>query len=140
MRISAPALLLCLAAAPVRAQAPAPKPAAKALPPPAAAPAPVVGCPSLANLRLLLRQARGDAGAAAARLADERADHLGCALVARDRVEGLADHVTLDGETYDCLGLQGTAICQWTLAGAVRPAGPAKAAANPPRPAEKPRR
>ena len=147
MRSLLPAVLPCLApclaamlglmSAPVPASAQAQKAPAKAAPAPD--PTPVVGCPSLANLRLLLRQTRGDAGLAAARLGDERADHLGCSVIGRDKVSALADHVGLDGRSYDCVGLQGTQVCHWTLAGAVTPVKPAP---EPPRRAapEKPRR
>ncbi|KAB1074486.1 hypothetical protein F6X51_08155 [Methylobacterium planeticum] len=113
---------------------PAAAEAQKAAPAKAAAapdPSPVVGCPSLANLRLLLRQSQGDAGLAAARLADEKADHLGCGVLSRDKVSALADHVALDGQAYDCIGLQGTQVCQWTRAGAVTPVKPPPA--EPPR-------
>ncbi|WP_132256497.1 hypothetical protein [Methylobacterium segetis] len=135
-------LLLALAAAPAAAQgtgqsaSPAARKAAPA--PPSNAAAPFVGCPSLANLRLLLRSNRGELPAVAAILADERADHLGCALVGRDRVQALADHVELGGTAYDCLSLQGTGICHWTLAGLVTPAAGAAPRAKPA--AERPRR
>jgi hypothetical protein len=137
MRSLLPAVLSCFIAllATLSAAAQAQKAPAKAAPDPV----PVVGCPSLANLRLLLRQAKGDVGLAAARLGDERADHLGCSVIGRDKVSALADHVGLDGQAYDCVGLQGTQVCHWTLAGAVTPVKPAP---EPPRRAapEKPRR
>ena len=102
---------------------PAGKPSAKAVA------APVIGCPSLANYRLLRRQAPDEA-AAAARLADPKADHLGCAAFPRDRVAALADHVALGGQAYDCLSLQGTAICHWTEGGTATPVAPTQ----PPQP------
>ncbi|WP_236960414.1 hypothetical protein [Methylobacterium durans] len=130
-----PLLLLALAGVPgaATAQGPAPKKAPAAPATPAAAPAPFVGCPSLANLRLLLRTNRGDPAAVAALLADERADHVGCALIGRERVQALADHVELGGASYDCLSLQGTGICHWTLAGTVAPAPDRTRAADRPR-------
>lgn len=96
---------------------------ASAAPAAAVAPPPAIGCPSLANLRLLLRQAKNDAGAAAAMLADDKADHLGCAVVARETVSRIAEHLSLNGNAYDCLTLRTTAICQWVVAGTVAPAG-----------------
>lgn len=130
-------ILLAVLDAPVRAQTP-PKPAQR--PAPAVqgpVSAPVIGCSSLANYRLLRREATGEA--AAARLADPKADHLGCAAFPRDRVAALADHVTLAGEAYDCLTLQGTAICHWTHAGIV--ALPAAAKPQPkPASADRPKR
>ena len=112
--------LSCIALAvsrPAQAQAPArpAKPAAAVQGPVAA---PVIACPSLANYRLLRREAPDEA-AALARLSDAKADHLGCTAYPRDRVAALADHVALGGAPYDCLTLQGTAVCQWTTAGAV---------------------
>ena len=112
--------LSCLSLAvsrPAQAQAPArpAKPAAAVQGPVAA---PVIACPSLANYRLLRREAPDEA-AARARLADGRADHLGCTAHPRDRVSALAEHLVLGGTPYDCLTLQGTAVCQWTTAGAV---------------------
>lgn len=114
--------LLCQPALAQQAQAPQrrpPPPKAAAPQVPAQALPPVIGCPSLANLRRLLRDAKGDQAAARAVLTDDRADHLGCSPVPRDRVERLADHVALGSDAYDCLGLRDTAICQWTLAGAI---------------------
>jgi hypothetical protein len=139
MRSFVRAVLLCLSvthiSTPARAQAA--KAPAKAAPAPD--PSPVIGCPSLANLRLLLRQTQGNAALAAVRLGDDRADHLGCSVLGRDKVSALADHVALDGQAYDCVGLQGTQICQWTLAGSV---APVKAASDAPRRStpDKPRR
>ena len=108
---------LLVASPAAHAEAPA-KPARPAAAVQGPVSAPVIGCPSLANYRLLRRDAPDEA-AAAARLADPKADHLGCTAYPRDRVAGLADHVALGGGSYDCLTLQGTAICQWTTAGTV---------------------
>ncbi len=90
---------------------------------------PAIACASLANYRILMRQAR-DAVAAAAVLADPKADHLGCARLERDGVTGRADHVVLDGRSYDCLSLRSTSICQWTASGSVAlpPEKPGRAA------------
>lgn len=90
---------------------------------PAAAPVatPVVGCPSLANLRILLRQVANDRAAAAAVLSDDKADHLGCSVLGRDSVTALADHAALNGNAYDCVTVRTTSVCQWTIAGSVVP-------------------
>ncbi|GJE18897.1 hypothetical protein [Methylobacterium marchantiae] len=104
------------------AKTPAPLPPATAM-----ASAPAIGCPSLANLRLLLRQSEGDAKKAAATLADPKADHLGCSLLGRDTVNAITDHAALNGNDYDCVGVTGTSICSWTIAGTVVPADPARA-------------
>ena len=80
------------------------------------APPSVIGCPSLANYRLLMRHG---GPAAAALLADPKADHLGCAALARGRVTGIADRVALGGQSYDCASVQGTTSCQWMEAGTV---------------------
>ncbi|CAX26556.1 MAG: hypothetical protein MIN69_01540 [Methylorubrum extorquens] len=90
----------------------------------------VVGCTSLANLRGLLRSTGEDRAAALAVASDPKSD-LGCSPVDRATVMGLADHVALNGRAYDCLTLKGTAVCHWTVAGAVTP---------PERPAAKPAR
>lgn len=95
-----------------------------------ARPASVVGCTSLANLRGLLRSTGEDRAAALAVASDPKSD-LGCSPVDRATVMGLADHVALNGRAYDCLTLKGTAVCHWTVAGAVTP---------PERPAAKPAR
>lgn len=87
--------------------------------------APAIGCPSLANLRILLRRSSGDTAAAAASLADEKADHLGCLVLGRDKVTAIVDRAAFDGSAYDCVSLQGTSVCHWTLAGTVTPAAPA---------------
>ena len=98
--------------------------------PEAQRPAAVVGCTSLANLRSLLRSTGEDRAAALAVATDPKSD-LGCSPVDRAAVLGLADHVALNGRAYDCLTLKGTAVCHWTVAGAVTP---------PERPAGKPAR
>lgn len=97
---------------------------------------PVVACPSLANLRLLIQRS-GDAAAAV--LADAKADHLGCILLERDLVLSVPDRVALGGRAYECLAIHGTSVCHWTIAGSVTPAvqRPSPKAAAP---AEKPRR
>lgn len=138
MRLAIPTSLLAAsilgmaslaASMPAHAQAPAkPAKAAPAVRGPVAAP--VIGCPSLANYRLLQREALDEA-AAAARLADAKADHLGCTAFPRDRIAALADHVALGDARYDCLTLQGTAICQWTAAGTVDLPAPPKPQPRP---------
>ncbi|APX85510.1 hypothetical protein BV511_12775 [Methylorubrum extorquens] len=95
-----------------------------------ARPVSVVGCTSLANLRGLLHSTGEDRAAALAVASDPKSD-LGCSPVDRATVTGLADHVALNGRAYDCLTLKGTAVCHWTVAGAVTP---------PERPAAKPAR
>lgn len=77
---------------------------------------PVIGCPSLANYRLLMRLG---GPAAAALLADPKADHLGCAALSRGRVTGIAERVALGAQSYDCASVQGTTSCQWMEAGTV---------------------
>jgi hypothetical protein len=79
---------------------------------------PVIGCPSLANYRMLMR---GGAPAAAAQLADPKADHLGCTTLTRAEITGIVDHVSLGGQSYDCAGLRGTTACHWVEAGAAGP-------------------
>lgn len=108
---------------------------------PARAAAPVIGCPSLANLRLLLKQAGDDATAAASVLGNEKADHLSCVILARDAVTAVADHVALNGRAYDCMTLRTTSVCHWTVAGTIAPAGPPPAGRKGPNekaPAAKP--
>ncbi|AWN37594.1 hypothetical protein [Methylobacterium radiodurans] len=117
MRAALP-LLLCLTGT-VFGSARAEPPAAKKSPP-------VIGCASLANYRLLMRQV-GDAAGAAALVADPKADHLGCGAINPETVTGIGDHVALDGQAYDCLGLRSTGVCQWVAAGALGPAAPRKA-------------
>ncbi|WCS26758.1 hypothetical protein LOK46_08015 [Methylobacterium sp. NMS14P] len=84
---------------------------------------PVIGCPSLANYRMLMRDG---AAAAAAHLADPKADHLGCAALARTEVTGIVDKVTLGGQSYDCAGVRGTTACHWIAPGTI-PEAPAPA-------------
>lgn len=88
---------------------------------PAPAPVPAIGCASLANLRLLLRESKDVVATAVARLTDDKADHLGCQVVARDAVAGIAEHLTLNGSAYDCLTLRTTSVCHWVVAGTVKP-------------------
>ena len=93
----------------------------------------MIGCTSLANLRSVLRSAGEDRAAALALATDPKSD-LGCRPVDRAAVTGLVDHVSLNGRAYDCLTLKGTAVCHWTVAGAVAPPQrPAAPAAKPPR-------
>lgn len=117
------ALALGLGAAPVQAQqAPrAPRPD-RSVPDRRAGP-PVIGCPSLANYRMLMRDG---AAAAAAHLADPKADHLGCAALARTDFAGIVDKVTLGGASYDCAAVRGTTACHWIAPGTI-PEGPAAA-------------
>lgn len=105
-----------------------------AAPPALSAPAapPVIGCASLANLRILLRQTAADPAKATALLADAKADHLGCSVLPRETVTALTDHAALNGSAYDCVAVRGTSVCQWTVAGAVTPAEPARAARRAP--------
>ena len=124
------AVILAVAAGFPRAEAQPAKPPAP--PASASASAPAIGCPSLANLRLLLRQSGGDAKIAAATLADPKADHLSCNLLGRDTVNAITDHAALNGNEYDCVGVTGTSICSWTIAGTVVPADPARAAKKAP--------
>ena len=122
------------------AQAPAkapPAPPQAALSQSSATPPLAIGCPSLANLRLLLRQAGGDTVAASAVLADPKADHLSCTLLGRDRVNAVADRASLNGHDYDCVSVTGTSVCHWTVAGTVVPADPARPVRKAP--PEKPR-
>lgn len=103
-----------------------------------AAEAPVIGCQSLANLRLLLRRANDDPAAAAGVLVKERAEYLGCAVIGRDKVTAITDHVALNGRAYDCVGTAITSVCHWAVAGSVTPAEPARK--TPPSAPEKGRR
>lgn len=133
--LAAPAVVtLALSAPAAFAQATAPGTGGRAGDPKAQArPASAVGCTSLANLRSLLRSAGEDRAAALALATDPKSD-LGCRPVDRAAVMGLADHVALNGRAYDCLTLKGTAVCHWTVAGAVTPPErPAAPAAKPPR-------
>ncbi|SDA31371.1 hypothetical protein SAMN02799622_05000 [Methylobacterium sp. UNC378MF] len=77
---------------------------------------PVIGCPSLANYRMLMRDG---AAAAAAHLADPKADHLGCAALARAELTGIVDKVTLGGQSYDCAAVRGTTACHWIEPGTI---------------------
>lgn len=78
--------------------------------------APVVACPSVANYRMLMQS--GPA-AAAATLSDPKADHLGCAALARNRIGSVVDRVTLAGRAYDCAAVKDTTVCYWMEAGAL---------------------
>lgn len=95
----------------------------------------VIGCPSLVNLRLLMRQTKEDVAAAAAILANDQADHLGCSILSRDAVTALQEHLSLNGNDYDCLSLRSTSVCHWVKAGAIDLNQPAAKT----RPGEKPR-
>ena len=86
-------------------------------PPKPALPAKVLTCGSLANLRILLAETAGDAAAIKARLADPKADHLGCMQVGRDRIESNAERVVVGGTAYDCLAVKETRLCRWALSG-----------------------
>lgn len=130
MRLATLPILLAAASVPAHAQQAPAKPAKATPAVQGPVSTPVIGCPSLANYRLLRRDAPDEA-AATARLADAKADHLGCAAFPRDRVAALADHVALGGTGYDCLTLQGTAICQWTAAGTVDLPAAAKPRSKP---------
>ncbi|WP_375464210.1 hypothetical protein [uncultured Methylobacterium sp.] len=132
-------LLAVLAAAPALAQQPARPSQKPALTVQGPASVLVIGCPSLANYRLLRRETP-DQAAAAARLADPKADHLGCVAIGRDRVSALSDHVALGGQAYDCVALQGTAICHWTSAGTVIPTEAARMPPAKPQASDKGRR
>ncbi|MCJ2082194.1 hypothetical protein [Methylobacterium sp. J-090] len=96
---------------------------ALAAPATVSAPAPpaVIGCASLANLRILLRQTGNDPAKAAALLSDDKADHLGCSILGREAVTAIADHAALNGSVYDCVAVRTTSVCQWTVAGSVTP-------------------
>ncbi len=83
---------------------------------------PVIGCPSLANYRMLLHDGPQ---AAAARLTDPKADHLGCSVLTRAEMTGIVDRVVLGGQSYDCAGVRGTTACHWIEAGASARAGAA---------------
>lgn len=83
-------------------------------------PSPVIACASLANLRMVLKSAKDDPSAAVPIVTDPKSD-LGCSVLDRAAVTGIADHLALNGRAYDCLGLQNTSVCHWTVAGAVKP-------------------
>jgi len=106
-------LVLALLAGPAGAQRAKP-PAAPAKPAP---PEKVVTCGALSNLRILMAETGGDPAAIKARLADPKADHLGCTQIGRDRVEGNAERVVVGGTAYDCLKVKETSLCRWTLSG-----------------------
>ncbi|KQP07220.1 hypothetical protein ASF28_14575 [Methylobacterium sp. Leaf99] len=116
MRFALPTLLSSLLSGSIALAAPAATPATP----------PVIGCPSLANLRILLRQAGNDPAKAALLLSDDRADHLGCSILGREAVTALADHAALNGNAYDCVTIRTTSVCQWTVAGSVTPAEQAR--------------
>lgn len=122
MRSIRPLLLVLAIAGALQATAHAAT-AAPAAAAPAPAPVPAIGCASLANLRLLLRESKDVVATVVARLNDVKADHLGCQIVPRDAVAGIAEHLTLNGSAYDCLTLRSTSVCQWVVAGTVKPAG-----------------
>ena len=82
--------------------------------------APVVACPSVANYRMLMQ---AGPAAAAATLADPKADHLGCAALPRNRIGAVVDKVTLAGRTYDCAAVKDTTTCHWVEAGMLPGAG-----------------
>lgn len=84
---------------------------------------PVIACASLANLRAVLRKAKDEPAAAVPIVTDPRSD-LGCQVLEQGAVSAIADHVTLNGRAYDCLALQNTSICHWTVAGSVVPPAP----------------
>jgi len=98
--------------------------------------APVIGCTSLANLRALRRDT-GDDSAAARAVIHRPGSDLGCAEIDPTRVTAVADHLVLAGQAYDCLSLQGTAVCHWAPAGRLTPVA---APAAKPHPAERPKR
>ena len=140
------ALALCAsaAAAAAAAQGTAPRPGDQRAPAKTAgdrsagdraAGGPVIGCTSLANLRSLLRSTGEDHAAALAIVSDPKSD-LGCSPVDRAAVTEVADHLALNGRAYDCLALKSTAVCHWTVAGAVTPA--ARPSAKPARGKEAP--
>lgn len=109
-------LAVALLAGPV-SSGPASAQKPKAAPAKPALPAKVLTCGSLANLRILLAETAGDPAAIKARLADPKADHLGCAQVGRDRIEGNAERVVIGGTAYDCLAVKETRLCRWALSG-----------------------
>lgn len=103
-------------------QAQRPRPAEKALAEKVqrAPAAPVIACPSVANYRMLLHDGTA---AAAATLADPKADHLGCASLPRNRIGSVVDKVTLGGRSYDCAAVKDTTVCHWVEAGTLPAAG-----------------
>lgn len=87
---------------------------------PAVPAAPVIACPSVANYRMLMH---AGTAAAAATLADPKADHLGCAALPRNRIGAVVDRVTLAGRSYDCAAVKDTTVCHWVEAGTLPAAG-----------------
>jgi hypothetical protein len=81
------------------------------------APEKVLTCGALSNLRILMAETGGNPAAITSRLADPKADHLGCSRVRRDRIEGNAERVVIGGIAYDCLKVKETSLCRWTLSG-----------------------
>jgi len=104
-------LLLGLLADPAAAQRTKPPAPAKAVP------EKVVACGALSNLRILMAETGGDPAAIKTRLADPKADHLGCTRIGRDRIEGNAERVVIGGTAYDCLKVKESSLCRWTLSG-----------------------
>lgn len=122
MRTGIPIAVLFLALSALSAAAQAPSRPADANPSAtgAAAAPPVISCASLANLRTVLRDAKDDVLAAIPVITDPKSD-LGCSVLDRKIVTGVTDTVALNGRAYECLSLQGTAVCHWTLAGSAAP-------------------
>lgn len=118
-RILGGACLTVLAfACPAQAQKPkAPTPTPTPARPEKVLPEKVLACGALSNLRILIAETGGDAAAIKARLADPKADHLGCARIGRDRVEGNAERVVIGGTAYDCLKIKESSLCRWALSG-----------------------
>lgn len=116
------AALLCAALPALAQQPPRPKAGEKAPADKAArTPSPsVIACPSVANYRMLMQ---AGAAAAAATLADPKADHLGCAALPRNRIGAVVDRVTLAGRSYDCAAVKDTTVCHWVEAGTLPAAG-----------------
>lgn len=110
----------CLAvmalACPAQAQAQKPKAPARPVPE-RSLPEKLLTCGALSNLRILMAETGGDPSAIKARLADPKADHLGCARIGRDRVEGNAERVVIGGTAYDCLKVKDSSLCRWALSG-----------------------
>jgi hypothetical protein len=83
---------------------------------------PVIGCPSLANYRMLLHDGPQ---AAAARVRTEQPRWSAFGSVRRAEMTGIVDRVVLGGQSYDCAGVRGTTVCHWIEAGASARAGAA---------------
>ncbi|KMO34724.1 hypothetical protein VQ02_18690 [Methylobacterium variabile] len=77
----------------------------------------VVTCGALSNLRILMAETGGNPDAIRTRLADPKADHLGCTQVDRGRVEGNAERVVVGGTAYDCLKVKESSLCRWAVSG-----------------------